>query len=259
MADVKMPHSVPCRFEISWKGPCAKPSTNGWCSKHEKLTCCSCGKKATRDCDQASSLVCGAPLCETCAHSLNGDTHVTEEVFKEQVRQMEQDRIAVEQSRSCPDQRMDREGDPTNLFELLKRDTGEQGYHLEKVYSLRLETRLMAYLPAVIDSEKRVVICRDKNLLVEIWRTLEPRQSQMDTLTSWVNTQKGIAYVDLDDKSEQERSKPMKLLTREEYGTIPRSGQGSISWAPGLLGGKYFSRDEFMKFIDDQVGHLRPK
>lgn len=259
MADIKIPRSIPCRFKISWQGQCKKPSTNGWCGEHEKLMCCSCGKKATKDCDHTSSLVCGSPLCDTCKHSLNGETHVTGEAFEKQLEQKKQDRIAVEQSRNCPDQRMDSDGNPTNLFELLKRNPGDQDYHLEKVYGLQLETRLMGYFPAVIHSERRVVICRDKGLLVEIWRTLEPRPSRMDTLTSWVNTKKSIAYVDLDDISEQERSVPMKILTRTEYGTILTSGQRSISWAPGLFGGKHYTPEEFMKFIDGQVEHIRPQ
>lgn len=253
MADVRIPKSIPCRFEISWQGKCGKPSTNGWCSKHERLTCCSCGAKATKDCEHTGSLVCGAPLCDTCGHSLENDSHVTKEILRRQLKCQEQERTDVEQSRSSSDQRLDNEGNPANLFELLKKDTEEQGYHLEKVFFLQLEHSLCAFLPAVIHSKRRVIMCLDKALLVQIWKTLEPRQSRMESQTCWVNEQKKIAYTDAIDQTEREESKPQKLLTKDEYEKIPKQGSESITWAPGLIGGKYFDQDQFVQFVDKQA------
>jgi len=253
MADVKMPESIPCRFEISWQGKCGKPSTNGWCSEHEKLKCCSCGEKATKSCEHASSLVCGAPLCDTCSHSLENNSHVTREVLMGQFECREQERVAVKQSRNSSDQRLDNEGNPVNLFELLKKDTKEQGYHLEKVFFLQLDHGLMAFLPAVIHSKRRIIMCLDKDLLVQIWKTLEPRQSRMESQTCWVNEQKKMAYVDAIDQTGREESKPQKLLTRDEYEKIQEQGSESITWAPGLIGGKYFDQDQFAQFVDKQA------
>lgn len=70
MADVKMPKSIPCKFDQAWIGKCRKPSTNGWCSKHEKLKCAVCGKQATHECEHTGSspFVCGEKLCDSCKH-----------------------------------------------------------------------------------------------------------------------------------------------------------------------------------------------
>ena len=256
MADIKMPKSIPCKFEISWQGRCNRPSTNGWCSKHEELKCCSCGAKATRECDHTSSLVCGTPLCKTCHHSLDGDGHVTGEVYEKQIQKRKQDEIALKQSRTSPVQRLDGEGNPANLFELLKQDSKGQGYLLEKVFSLQLTHSLMGFFPAMIYSHRRVIICLDLNLLVEIWKTLEPRKSQLDSLTYYVNREKGIAYVDVDRPSEREESKPEKVLTRDEYEKIKKEDPDSIMWAPGLIGGVYFSPEQFVQYVDRKVASL---
>lgn len=250
MADIKIPKSVPCLFEVSWVGRCNNPSTNGWCSKHENLKCCSCGAKATQDCDHTSSLVCGAPLCKTCHHSLAGDGHVTGAVYKEQTDKRKQEEDAIEQSRTNSEQRLDGEGNPANLFELLKKDPKEQGYRLEKVFYLQLTHGLMAFFPAVIDAEKRVIACLDRNLLVEVWKTLEPRASKMDSQICYVNEQKGIAYPNVDEQYEQERLKPEKIFTRNEYEGIQKKIPGAITWAPGLIGGQCFEAVHFSAYVD---------
>lgn len=76
MADVVipvMPPSTPCIFRLAWRGKCGKPTDNGWCNKHEALTCVVCNKKATRMCDYTGSgpFVCGASLCDSCQHEEN--------------------------------------------------------------------------------------------------------------------------------------------------------------------------------------------
>lgn len=60
-----------CVFEQSWIGKCKEPAgETGYCEKHASLKCCSCGAKATRDCEHTGiQLVCGAPLCDGCKHS----------------------------------------------------------------------------------------------------------------------------------------------------------------------------------------------
>lgn len=256
MADIEMPKSIPCKFEIAWQGRCNKPSTNGWCSEHERLKCTSCGAKATRSCERTGSLVCGASLCDTCQHSIKDGSHVTKEVFDAQVELERLERVAVEQSRSSPDQRLNSDGNPVNLFELLKQDPKGQGYLLERVFSLQLTHSLMGFFPAVIYSQRRVIICIDRNLLVEIWKTLEPRKSQLDSLTYYVNREKGIAYVDVDRPSEREESKPEKVLTRDEYEKIKKEDPDSIMWAPGLIGGVYFSPEQFVQYVDRKVASL---
>jgi hypothetical protein len=56
-----------CDFNEAWIGPCKNSNP---CDKHDKLVCASCGEKATKSCDATSGLVCGAPLCDACEHTL---------------------------------------------------------------------------------------------------------------------------------------------------------------------------------------------
>lgn len=53
-----------CPFVIAWVGFCEKPG-NPYCEEHSKARC-HCGSQATHECSDASSLVCGALLCDNC-------------------------------------------------------------------------------------------------------------------------------------------------------------------------------------------------
>lgn len=60
-----------CKFELAWIGTCnVEANDSGFCSEHENIKCCSCGDKATRECSETMGLVCGAPLCGTCEHTI---------------------------------------------------------------------------------------------------------------------------------------------------------------------------------------------
>ena len=53
-----------CRFVRAWIGPCGKDAKEGeFCGDHKRERCW-CGNQAYRECEVASSFVCGAPLCE---------------------------------------------------------------------------------------------------------------------------------------------------------------------------------------------------
>lgn len=61
-----------CQFQIAWVGRCKNycvTNNDSMCQEHSELTCCSCGKPATKQCDHTGGLVCGANLCDGCKHS----------------------------------------------------------------------------------------------------------------------------------------------------------------------------------------------
>ena len=63
--------SATCKFLIAWIGLCKKPaSVNGFCEEHSKEKCSSCGEQATHSCYETMGLVCGAPLCDNCEHTI---------------------------------------------------------------------------------------------------------------------------------------------------------------------------------------------
>ena len=63
-----------CNFVKSWVGSCKNEADDsGFCSEHKELKCCSCGEKATHDCEETGQFVCGALLCNNCEHTIFED------------------------------------------------------------------------------------------------------------------------------------------------------------------------------------------
>lgn len=54
-----------CIFDKAWVGQCSIETfdDNPYCSDHMKVRCVICGEQATHTCTWASSISCGAPLC----------------------------------------------------------------------------------------------------------------------------------------------------------------------------------------------------
>ena len=57
-----------CKFDIAWRGQCSKPVVEGreFCEEHYGVVCShrDCHNQAVKSCPMASSLVCGAPICD---------------------------------------------------------------------------------------------------------------------------------------------------------------------------------------------------
>jgi len=63
-----------CKFIESWVGQCKNDVLkSGFCEEHQGITCISCGKQATHSCEETGQLVCGAPLCDDCEHTIAKD------------------------------------------------------------------------------------------------------------------------------------------------------------------------------------------
>lgn len=65
-----------CTYSLAWIGPCGKDCHGRFCKKHSAERCVSCGDQATGECPSTGSLVCGAPLCNNCAHDASGHRRV---------------------------------------------------------------------------------------------------------------------------------------------------------------------------------------
>jgi len=60
-----------CKYGLAWIGRCRKEAVDGdYCEDHKDIMCCSCGAKATHQCAETMGLVCGAPLCDDCEHTI---------------------------------------------------------------------------------------------------------------------------------------------------------------------------------------------
>ena len=56
-----------CYFFRAWAGHCGAevPFAERFCEQHRGVKCVVCGRQAERECGVSSSLVCGAPLCDS--------------------------------------------------------------------------------------------------------------------------------------------------------------------------------------------------
>lgn len=66
-------HNKKCSFKLAWKGECGASTSSKYCKEHNSVMCSSCGKKATRECEETMGLVCGAPLCDDCEHTIRSN------------------------------------------------------------------------------------------------------------------------------------------------------------------------------------------
>jgi len=69
-----------CTYDLAYAGPCGAPvvieDSPDRCVNHLKEVCCTpdCDNRATHQCSEAVSLVCGYPLCDLCQHARGGAT-----------------------------------------------------------------------------------------------------------------------------------------------------------------------------------------
>lgn len=247
MSDVKMPESIPCQFDEGGWAPCKKPSTNGWCSKHENAKCSSCGEHAARSCDaQMGGLGCGADLCDKCQHGRDGN-HVTAQVYAEQQREEQRLRETGQESQ----RRLAEKGVPTvvpkHLKELLAGN--RSGYELQTCYALEIKHGLMGFFPAIQKGTKIIAIVSDKAFIFRIWRSLEPRDSQLLASEYMVNRALSVVYHMETRDFDQEQSRPLKLFSVEEVEALFQADPSPFEWARGIIGAST-SQDQFEAIIE---------
>ena len=254
MADVEMPESVPCKFDTEGWAPCRKPSTNGLCSKHEKLRCISCGEQALRSCDAGmGGLACGAHLCGTCQHTLEGGgTHVIKAVYDAQSQEASELRRTGKESNrmlALRGVRTDVEL-PSHLEELLK--GGREGFTLQICYLLVIKHGLMGTFPAILKDTKIVVITPDKDSIVRVWRSLRPTDSRI-IVDSWmVSDELGVGYRMCSESSERAESRPHKIFAKAEIEGLFAKKKQPFEWTPGLFGAEMGER-QFEALIEQEL------
>lgn len=251
MATLPKQEGTHCNFNIAWIGKCKTLTDNGWCSEHEPLMCCVCGKKATHNCDRGmGGLICGCNLCDNCIHSPNEGIHITKEEAKKIELALKKEEEAKISSRESPSQRVGEDNAPLNLLELLK---NPEGYSIQKLYYLELVHGLAGFFPAEIPAQKRMVITTDKEILKKVWTRLERRKSRMGSVLGYVGN--GVAYPSTDEKPrEAERTEPIRILTEEEFITLcanepDDTEDPAFRWALGLFGGGTMHEELFQDMV----------
>lgn len=134
---------------------------------------------------------------------------------------------------------------PKNLVVLKAEDDVENNWDIKPCYYLMIVHGLMGFYPAVFNGTERMILCRDKELLEKLWRTLEPEKSKMDDELFYAHKTEPVCYPAKHHMGD-EYSEPIQLLTEEEYELLMEP----FRWAPGLIGAG-MSKEGFQKMIDD--------
>ncbi|MCR4334016.1 MAG: hypothetical protein NUV60_03355 [Patescibacteria group bacterium] len=149
---------------------------------------------------------------------------------------------------------------PENFHELLQRPE-KKDFEITAVYFLELSHAhgLWGFFPAVFAADtKRMVLTPDVLLLKAVWETLTPRRSHIGQAYFCLNPALSIGYEVRGDSGsdEQKRSKPMQILTQEEFNRLIAEGGQPFQWAPGLVGDD-MNADEFRQTIEAAQQTLR--
>ena len=176
-----------CEWKIAWRGKCNEPTKNGncCCEKHQKK-CCSCGKPATRECEETGQFVCGFPLCDDCKHitfpnGSNGGVgfgmRTPPKGFKTHIKKSEQPNW---------DDILEQKG--------ISRDEAiAQGWQARKGFSMELKHGLMGYFPLIHKIEKnregseKIIICANRADLKTIWENLPKKKVKVSEITLLIN------------------------------------------------------------------------
>lgn len=125
---------------------------------------------------------------------------------------------------------------PSNLAQLIK--DCRYGYVLRFGYSLLLKHGSMGSFPALFKGSKTdVVVTFDMELIHNVWRTMEPRRSEVHTHMYYVNFDIGVCYQIFGPTVHNAKeSYPIVFLTQVEFSRLTACDAQPFGWALGLWG-----------------------
>ena len=128
-----------CKFDKAWIGKCKEQPMDDFCNTHKGIKCCSCGEQATGECNETNTLVCGAPLCDDCEHTINsngcngggerpkglkGHCKKSDQVYKPWYMRGEKEKEInkkIEKNRELIDRTLEADLDPIMMKSLIQR------------------------------------------------------------------------------------------------------------------------------------------
>jgi hypothetical protein len=128
---------------------------------------------------------------------------------------------------------------PKNLEEML-RDPSK--YRLLQCYSLSLKHGLMGFFPAIVRKTKEMVLATERQVILDVWKRLSPRESELNQQVFYVNRKLGVAFEYPSKEWGRERIKPIKILSRAEFEKL-KTDPDAFMWAPGLIGNDMSPRE----------------
>ena len=98
---------------------------------------------------------------------------------------------------------------------------------------VELKHGLMGCFPAIIDETNEMIICTDKNVLLDILETLPRKECKFGELQMLVNIKDNIGFVL--NHFNQDEAEAERIFTKEEFEQRKSSTQQPYRWAAGVI------------------------
>ncbi|MFC1594802.1 hypothetical protein ACFL3E_00020 [Patescibacteria group bacterium] len=139
-------------------------------------------------------------------------------------------------------------GTPNTLSEVMSKDLA--GFQLVKAYNAELKHGLMGFFPAIFKDNDDIVVCIDVNLLKKVCELLTPRKMKISGFLALVNIEQRFGFDIRNDN--EEKTKPLHILTEEEFTRRTTAEEEPFRWTPGLIGPDMTS-EEFAETLDEAL------
>ena len=122
---------------------------------------------------------------------------------------------------------------PRTLSELVRLDLA--GYRLRETYYLQLTHGLMGFFPAIMTSDRTMLVCESSVVALRIAHLLPEREHTIEVLRCLVDEARGVAF-SLESKDGFE-TKALTYIDANKFFTIDANQERELAfkWAPGLL------------------------
>ena len=133
-------------------------------------------------------------------------------------------------------------------------ESGANGYKLRFVYSIEIDHQLMGTFPVVIKETGKRVLTTNREMLIEVWKSLPPRKSKIVTHLFYCNDESNIGYhVSGLSVSDLNLSEPIFIFSGEELELRLIMQENTVrsdsAWSNGIFGA-HQSEDEFFRMIE---------
>lgn len=134
---------------------------------------------------------------------------------------------------------------PEKLGDVMDKDLA--GFKQVQAHFLQLSHGLMGFFPALIRETEEIVVCLDKKLLVKVMEQLPKRKSQFGDFQMLANTKDGYGF-EVGNHNGKE-TKPLRILSEEEFEKRITEEEEPFKWAPGLVGND-MTQEEFVETLE---------
>ncbi|PLX27266.1 hypothetical protein C0583_04510 [Candidatus Parcubacteria bacterium] len=134
---------------------------------------------------------------------------------------------------------------PKKLGEVMDKDLA--GFQQVQAHFLELSHGLMGFFPALVRETEDIVVCLDKKLLIQVMERLPKRKSKFGEFQMLANIDNGYGF-EVGNHNGKE-TKPLRILSEEEFEKRIQEEEKPFKWAPGLVGND-MTEEEFIETLE---------